>query len=251
MNSLQNKILFTGCSYSCGKPSFPYEFSLLVDDKTSSKHSKVKSYAYPGQSNGLILKKVYDTINQEDYKDSLFICQLTFLHRTGGYHDITNSWVDYQPEFIKSVPMINEQTNQLEFPFHIDVNKYLAQSDASNIGGNISNDIISELKMAYETHLKYVFNEHESFMHLIYQIDLLKAYVENFNSKIVFMYWPEINNSKELIELKKRGFFNINGEYSILKHTVKNNYCLPTDSHLSELGMKHIAKELYNFIYVK
>jgi hypothetical protein len=100
---LQNKILFTGCSYSCGDPSFPHEFSLLVYDKTLGDYSKVKSYAYPGQSNNLILKKIYDAINQEDYNNSLFICQLTFLHRTGGYHDIINYWVDYQPEFINSM----------------------------------------------------------------------------------------------------------------------------------------------------
>ena len=248
---MQNKVLFTGCSYSCGDPSFPYEFSLLVGDKTLSDHSNVKSYAYPGQSNGLILKKVYDAINQENYVNSLFICQLTFLHRTGGYHDITNSWIDYQPEFIKPIPMINQSTDELKFPFHIDYAKNMIQGDYGKIDNNIPHNIVNELKISYETYLKYVFNEHESFKYLMYQIDLLNTYVEKFESKIVFIYWPEIYNNKQLNELKKRGFFNINGEYSILKHTIKNNYCLPTDSHLSEMGMKYIAKELHNFIYVK
>ena len=251
MNSLQNKILFTGCSYSCGDPSFPHEFSLLVYDKTLGDYSKVKSYAYPGQSNNLILKKIYDAINQEDYNNSLFICQLTFLHRTGGYHDIINYWVDYQPEFINSIPMINESSDELKFPFHIDFTKNVIQSSYGKIDNNIPDDILNELKVSYETYLKYVFNEHESFMYLMYQIDVLNAYAEKFNSKIVFIYWPEINKNKELSELKKRGFFNINGDYSMLKHTIKNNYCLPTDSHLSVSGMKYIAKELHNFIYVK
>lgn len=240
-----------GCSYSCGDPSFPYEFAQLIDEKERPKFSLVKSYAYPGQSNSLILKKIYDAINQEDYNNSLFICQLTFLHRTGAYHDIINSWVDYQPEFINQIPTINESSDELKFPFHIDFAKNVIQSNHGNINNSIPHDILNELKVSYETHLKYVFNEYESFMYLMYQIDLLNAYAEKFNSKIVFIYWPEINKNKELNELKKRGFFNINGDYSMLKHTIKNNYCLPTDSHLSVSGMKYIAKELHKFIYVK
>ncbi len=240
-----------GCSYSCGEPSFPYEFAQLIDNKERTDFSLVKSYAYPGQSNSLILKKVYDAINEEKWENALFVCQLTFLHRKGEYHDITNSWVDYQPEFIKSIPMVNETDGGLSFPYHIEPNKSLAQSYAANIDLDLPLDVTMELKIWYETYLKHIFNENEAFKFLMFQIDLLKTYVESKNSKIVFMYWPEINNNKELIELKKRGFFNVNGEYSILKHTVKNNYCLPTDSHLSEMGMKHIAKELYNFIYVK
>ena len=240
-----------GCSYSCGEPSFPYEFAQLIDNKERTDFSLVKSYAYPGQSNSLILKKVYDAINDEKWENALFVCQLTFLHRKGEYHDITNSWVDYQPEFIKSIPMVNETDGGLSFPYHIEPNKSLAQSYAGNIDLDLPLDVTMELKIWYETYLKHIFNENEAFKFLMFQIDLLKTYVESKNSKIVFMYWPEINNDKELIELKKRGFFNINGEYSILKHTIKNNYCLPTDSHLSEMGMKHIAKELYNFIYVK
>lgn len=251
MNSLQNKILFTGCSYSCGEPSFPYEFAQLIDEKERPDFSLVKSYAYPGQSNSLILKKVYDAINEENWKNALFVCQLTFLHRKGEYHDITNSWVDYQPEFIKSIPMINETDDSLHFPYHIDSNKNLAQSFAGNIDLELPFDTVRELKIWYETYLKYIFNEKETFKFLMCQIDLLRAYVESKNSKIVFIYWPEINNMKQVVELKKRNFFNINNEYSMLKYTTKNNLCSPNDSHLSEFGMKNIAKELYNFIYGK
>ena len=248
---MQNKILFTGCSYSCGNPSFPYEFAQLIDDKERPDFSLVKSYAYPGQSNSLILKKVYDAINEDKSENVLFVCQLTFLHRKGEYHDITNSWVDYQPEFIKSIPMINETDGELSFPYHIEPNKTLAQSYTGNIDLDLPPDVTMELKIWYETYLKYIFNEKEAFKFLMCQIDLLRAYVEGKNSKIVFIYWAEINNMKQVVELKKRNFFNINYEYSMLKYTTKNNLCAPNDSHLSEYGMKNIAKELYNFIYGK
>jgi lysophospholipase L1-like esterase len=62
------------------------------------------------------------------------------------------------------------------------------------------------------------------------------------------MYWPEINNDNQLEELKKRNFFNLENEYSILKWSTKYKFLNTESSHLSISGHAKIAEELNEFL---
>ena len=87
----------------------------------------------------------------------------------------------------------------------------------------------------YKTWLQRVYDEDETFNYLLYKIDTLKTYVESTNNKIEFVYWPDIENKIQLQEMKKRNFFNIDGEYSMLKWSTKNKL-VDNTSHLHADG---------------
>lgn len=241
---MQNKILFSGCSYSCGHPSI----TKLVSDlfKEVDSETIAKSFAMPGHSNASILKKIYDAINLENFNNSIIFCQLTHLHRIGCYHDITNCWVDHQPYFSNPIPTINESTGELNIEYEITYNKILSQDNGINAIFP-DDEIRKEIKVAYETYLKYVFNQKETFNDLMYKVDLITEYVKQKNCKIVFLFWPELKNKDQINELKKRSFFNIDGNYSMLDYTVKNKLINNHDMHLSENGMIFISEKLYQF----
>lgn len=217
---MQNKIIVSGCSYSTSplNDNFP---NLL-----SNKY-KCENIAISGQSNHSILKKIYDYIEKTKVKDSLFICQLTYTHRLGFYHSINNLWIDYQPNNLNGIRTISfDFENIPELPSKLD----------------IESGIREKLETMYKTYLTYVYDEDAEFFNLMRNIDLLKSYVENTDNKILFIYWPKVNQVQKQ-ELEKREFFNVNGEYSMLDWSY-NNKLTGHDSHLSSIGSYEFKLEL-------
>jgi hypothetical protein len=231
-NYYKNKIVVSGCSYSAGAWPFALKENHLLN---------VDSMAISGQSNQSITRKIYDYITNNNCKNTLFICQLTWLHRIGCYHDIINEWLDYQPNFINFIPKYNEVVDKLEMKYHEDnvrVNKSI----------KINKDEYNELENMYKTYLKFVYNEDESFINLLYKIDLLESFVEKTQNEILFIYWPLINNELHIKQFQNRNFFNINGEYSMLNWSTKNKKLNNIDSHLSNYGHTHFAGILNKYL---
>ena len=225
------KIVVSGCSYST-----EYQFYLTEKYKLN-----VTKLALPGQSNDSITRKIYDYILNEKCQDTLFICQLTWLHRIGFYHDVTNGWLDYQPNFINLTPKYSEENNKLEIKYHKDSIKV-------NQKIKISEEYYNELENMYKTYLKLVHNEKEAFNNLLFKVDSLESFVKKSGNDILFIYWPLLNHETEKTELQKRKFYNIEGEYSMLNWSTINNKNTQIDSHLSGYGVRVFSDILYSFL---
>jgi hypothetical protein len=224
---MNNKIIVSGCSYSNVN-----EYSQFLEKK-----EYVINISANGQSNDIIIKKIYDYINEKKCKDCLFICQLTYLHRIGFYHSVFKRWLSYQPMSINDIPFIDDKTNKVK-PFYTFINTMMNDKSLNKF-----TPFYSELNKMYQTYLKYVFDEDIEFFNLMYQIDLLKSFVKETENEVIFLYWPEIENENHLKELQKRNFFHIKKNYSMLNWTIHNKVH-GVDSHLSKDG----AKIFSNFI---
>lgn len=251
---MENKkdILVSGCSYSISCEDIKQPYSIQLQDLY-----RVNSLAYPGQSNDAILKKIYDWIVQiRGIQPHIIICQLTWLHRFGMWHDCVNKWLDYQPDHLNFTPQYDEITDEIITKF--DYKKIGAFNDTPKTNYVVDYGIVEEdyLKLMnwYKTYLELIYNEDKEFENLLYKIDTLKSYIEKKGHQIIFLYWPPINNNKQLEQLKKRNFFSVKDEYSMLKWSTKNNLLgwnenfKQYDSHLSYEGHKILKNELVNFI---
>lgn len=217
METITNKIVISGCSYS--EHNAYSEFIPKV--------FRVDNIARPGQSNYSIINKVYDYVTQNNTNNCLFICQLTYLHRLGFYHSFVNSWVDYQPLSVNLIPTISNNSIKFDFDFtNVFYNSNILEKNLY---------VKEELIKMYETYLKYVFDEESEFLNLMRQVDFLKSFIDKTHNKIMFIFWPDIKNKSWLENLKKRNFFNIEGNYSMLNWSVSTNN-IGDDSHLSESG---------------
>ena len=217
---MQNKIIVSGCSYSTN----PLDNNL---PKLLSEKYNCENIAHSGHSNYSITKKIYDYIEKTKIKDSLFICQLTYTHRLGFHHNINNLWIDYQPNNLNGIRTINfDFENIPELPSEL----------------NIESGIRKKLEVMYKTYLTYVYDEDGEFFNLMRSIDLLKSYVESNNNKILFIYWPKVNQIQKQ-ELKNRNFFNINEEYSMLNWSYDNKLTAD-NSHLNSIGANQFKLEL-------
>lgn len=238
-----SKFLFGGCSYFSGNPSVSSDFKELLIK--NNEDCWVHACTAPGQSNTSILKRIYETLNEFFFTDSTIFCQLTYLHRIGFYHDYTNCWIDYQPEFINPLPQ-KMDSNVLTMDYNIEFGKNKLQTYGNNLLFD-SKDIEKELKKWYENYLTYIHNDYSAFEFLIYQVDLLTSYVKEKNCNILFLYWPLINDQRMIDEMSKRNFFSLDNNYSMLDYTTKNNLINNIDSHLSPTGTKFIAEKLYEY----
>lgn len=225
---MDSAVLISGCSYS-HIPNGSYGNYL-----NSIYGYFVINISYSGQSNDSILKKIYDYIKINKVSNSVIICQLTYLHRIGWYHNVNSMWMDYQPEFINKIPTYKNDILQFEY----DESKSKVTQYADYNG--VSQSDFKKLKEMYHIWLSMVYNENESFNYMLYKIDTLKTYIEKTNNKVIFVYWPEVQNEYQLKELKSRNFLNINDEYSILKWSVKNKM-IGMDSHLSARGCNEFS----------
>ena len=231
---MENKIIVSGCSYSSNTGCIPYPIVL-------KKYGyDVYNMAWPGASNESIIKKIYDCIEKNNVTNSLILCQLTYTHRIGWYHSFVNRWIDYQPKFIQIIPEYNTENNNVKFEISMD--ETFMEGGDNPIPKDITNDEYKILTKMYKTWLEYVYDEDEMFNYLLYKIDTLKAYVDSTDNKIELIYWPNIQNEKQLEEIKKREFFNIESEYSMLKWSTKNKL-VEFDSHLNLKG-HHILADL-------
>jgi hypothetical protein len=229
---MKNKLIFSGCSYSqAGTDTHPHSNWTSLMKKIHG--YDVHQLAVSGQSNESITKKVYDFVIKHNPKDCLIICQLTYTHRIGWWHSIANQWSDYQPNYINVIPDIDEETDKVTFVHTLDIRD--ENPTVMFPKGNVTKKQYDELINMYLTWLTYVYDEDEMFKYLLYRTDTLKSYVEQSGNKILFVYWPDIKNEFQLKELKKRNFFSIDSDYSILKWSTKNKLVDHT-SHLSHTG---------------
>ena len=225
---MENKVIISGCSYSAHTGTcIPY------GDNLKRYGYDVYNMVWSGASNESIIKKIYDCVEKNNVTNSLILCQLTYTHRIGWYHSFVNRWIDYQPKYIQTIPEYNIENDSVKFEVSIDETFMQGGYGAIPIG--MSQQSFTTLTNMYKTWLEYVYDEDEMFNYLLYKIDTLKAYVDITGNKIEFMYWPDIKNEKQLEEIKKRNFLNVNNEYSMLKWSTKNNL-LDGTSHLNRDG---------------
>lgn len=215
-----DNIIISGCSYSYPNP---HSYGKWLGDG-------VINLSFPGSSNPSILYKVWDYIQRGECKGDTFIIQLTYLHRIGWYHQSAGRWIDWQPVFTSPKP------NGTEWKW-----------DASQSHPNYSqretkiSDVHSEmLSSMYKNWLSLVYDEEEEFRYLMYLVDSLSALISQTGNKAVWLYWPHISNPTELV---RRGFFEIEGEYSLLKWSTDSDL-LGSDSHLSEIGAFELGKRI-------
>jgi hypothetical protein len=230
------KIIVSGCSASTGGACY----SLVLKNEYEL---DVTNISLAGNSNYSIIKRVYDIVANKNLSGINIICQLSFLHRIGHYHEISNCWLDYQPNYINKVPQYNKEKDEVTF------GNDFTEVKTSLSDNNLDKDVYKELTDMYKTYLKYVYNEDAEFDYLMYKVDMLKSFVESKGNKILFVYQPIIQNEHQFNSLISRGFFNMDGEYSLLKWSTINKKLTGLDSHLSPLGHKVFAKKLYNHFY--
>jgi hypothetical protein len=241
------KILVSGCSYSIVPPNYSYSYFL---EKNFGYN--VTNVASPGQSNSAIIKKIYDYITEHKITNSLIVCQYTHLHRIGMYTDVLKKWIDYQPYYMNTnsdgLKSVQNGIEILNNPKSINTSLKRLYTEWNKLY-NISETTFTELILMYELYLKNVFNEMKEFEQLMLNTDLLTEWIKAMCNDVLFIYWPELNNEYQKIELNKRNFFNIEGEYSMLKWTIDSNNLLnKTNLHLTSKGNKIFANQLYKII---
>ena len=229
------KIIISGCSYSCTPYESSYSYFL-------NKQYDIKNIAFPGQSNSNIIKKIYEYTIEHKIKNSLIICQYTHLHRIGMYTDVLKKWIDYQP-YHMNIETVKNGIEVLNNPKSIGTAVKRLYTEWNTLY-NISETTFTELVLMYELYLKNVFNEVKEFEQLMLNTDLLTEWIKATGNDVLFMYWPELNNEKQKIELNKRNFFNIDSEYSMLKWTTDNNLIDKQTLHLSKYGSEIFGNKL-------
>jgi len=233
-----NKIIVSGCSYSEQTP-----YSDYIDTDI-----EIKNISVSGQSNDSIIKKIYDYITIFDSNRNYYICQLTYLHRWGFYHQCAQRWLDYQPNMVNK---IRQLTDGVQIDTVVDIDNTFFNRNMEEVSENIVTfDEWSDLQKMYQSYLKYAFDETTTFHKLMMQVDMLKEYVKSKGSEIIFIYWPEIVNTptkawelSNLEYLQSHNFFNIGGNYSMLDHTIRHNLTIE-DTHLNEAGAREIGNAL-------
>tara|TARA_R110002074_G_scaffold388543_1_gene571287 strand:+ start:655 stop:1401 length:747 start_codon:yes stop_codon:yes gene_type:complete len=232
-------IIVSGCSYSqnCGDIPYPH----LIDKKTTS---SVTNLAWPGQGNDSIIRIINEQI-QNGVTDTLFICQLSYLHRLSMFCNANQKWIDFQPSFINQKPEMVD--GKVEFSFDIDIKHNIGgmvvykETETTAVG--LPNEEYKNLMNWYETYMTLIYDEEHRFNSLMESIDTLNYKVDKSGNKILYIYWPhEIVN---INELKNRNFFNIDGEYSMLKWSTENEM-INTESHLSDKGHVKLTELLIN-----
>jgi len=219
-----DNIIISGCSYSYPNP---HSYGEWLGDG-------VINLSYPGSSNHSILYKVWEYIRANECKGDTFVIQLTYLHRIGWYHQSAGRWIDWQPVFTSPKP------NGVEWKW----DSSITHPNFPLREGNLS-PIQSEMLFSmYKNWLSLVYDEEQEFSYLMYLVDSLSAFISQTGNKVIWLYWPHISNPTELV---KRGFFEIGGEYSLLKWSTDSTL-LAGNSHLSDIGCKELGVKLSNFL---
>jgi hypothetical protein len=160
----------------------------------------------------------------------------------GHYSESLKSWIDFQPNSSTVQPELNN--GLVNWKFNIDSSKFeIENKELNTVDYNFE---IEKLQSIYETHLSISYNEEKEFEFLLYQCDLLKAYLEKSKNKVLFLMWPTIKNIDEQL-LDDLNFLKIEGGYSIQEWSVKNNL-LGTDAHLNPEGHEKLSNEIVRFI---
>jgi len=228
---MMTNIIVTGCSYSqiSGvKKAYPN----MLD---SSLNLKVSNLAWPGQSNDTIIRNVKEQI-RGGISDTLFICQLTHLHRVSHYCTLNKKWLDFQPAIVNIEPTIKDDKVSFEIETHtlVPPSVYGAQRWSDS---GLDKEEMYELFKWYEFYLTHLYDEENTFHELTHKINELTKQVKDSGNDILYLYWPDISYDDSLF--LNNNFLSIDGEYSMLKWSIKNKLTQPQDTHLTVDG--HIA----------
>ena len=234
------EIIVSGCSYSTNTGVTPY--GSILENLSSV---KVSNTAWPGQSNKSIIRQFRDEI-KKGITDTIFICQLTHLHRLNLYCTLNNKYIDFQPNFIKIIPELKDGNVvfdvDTESPHKGTFRGISAYGVQKETDFELDESIYKEFFSFYRQYLKYFYDDVESFYNLMDDIDDLNGLVKSSGNKILFLYWPHI--TPDIGELKKRNILNIDGEYSLLNWSTKNNLLDGRTSHLSQEGHRKLSKKI-------
>jgi hypothetical protein len=243
------KIILAGCSYtintwSDGEPlSPPYTFGGFLQHKYNL---NVDHIAVSGNSNEASIKQIYNYIKDNDVKDSTIIFQVTHLHRIGGEFNFLNKWINLQPQILDDETFTLDDINTHEIKdSEIVATDYMNLPDVDEwpeLDSYTRNKIIEY----YKLWLQLRYDDFHQFKDLLFKIDLLKAYLSQFNNKLLLIYWPDVNSTYK-DSLKEYNFLKIDGEYSMLRWSKKNNV-IGKDTHLIKVGHELLSDDLYKHI---
>jgi hypothetical protein len=262
-------IILAGCSYTINTwfggtphdPSDPFTFGGFLAHNHSD--LKIKHIAVSGNSNDASIRQIYDYVKSNTIKNSTIIFQVTHLHRIGGYFNFLDEWINLQPMILNShsSKKIEEESFTLDNINTVELSKnqiygtqVLDQSQPSYSPINADDEfwkngdsyIKERIMDYYKIWLEYKYDDFLEFKELLFKIDLLKGYLSQNNNKLLLMYWPDIYPSY-LPYLKEYEFFNIDGEYSMIRWSKKNNV-IGDDTHLTLNGHKMLYLKLYDYL---
>ena len=249
-----NNIIVTGCSYST-KAGVLNPYPLLLKNYFNG---EVINLAWPGQSNDTIIRNVKEEI-RKGTTNTFFICQLTHLHRMAKFCSLNQKWVDFQPAIANPTPDLKDSEMRFDIKiFDVDAKSKTASAYDGNIhgvsvyGATKPDDIaIEEFEMWklinwYQDYLMYIYDEENEFKELHYKLSELTTLVENNGNEILYLYWPDTISDKSLF--KNNNFLSINGEYSLMRWSIKNNLTQRHDTHLTSIGHVRLLNELSRYI---
>lgn len=236
---MKNNIIISGCSYSTNSDAVPYPIHLK-----NTTNLNVTNLAWPGQGNDTIVRTIKEQL-RSGVTNTIFICQLSYLHRKSFFCNELNQWIDFQPSIINSNPDIKDGNIKFDFDLSNISNSAIGVYGArrrSNV--NLSEQTYKKLIQWYHDYLFYLYNEETEFIQLMYTIDELSTQIKNSNNKILYLYWPDVFFNLDII--KKNNFLQIENEYSMLKWSKVNNLTNTYDTHLSTEGHLELTKHIIN-----
>jgi len=240
-------ILVSGCSYSTNTGVTPY--SEIIKNMCDV---EVKNTSWPGQSNKSIIRQIREKIDN-GLNDTLFICQLTHLHRLNLYCTVNNRYVDFQPNFVNIIPELKNGNIvfdiDTENPHKGTLRGIGTYGAKKQIDTELDDSLYKEFFNFYSQYLKYFYDDKNSFYNLLNDVDDLNRLVESSDNEILFLYWPHI--IPDINELRKRNFLNINDEYSLLSWSTKSNLLDGKTSHLSQEGHNVLSKSILKRLNLK
>jgi len=241
------KIITSGCSYSTNTGPTPY--SEIIQKSTNI---KVENKAWPGQSNKSIIRLIRDEI-KNGVTDTLFICQLTHLHRLNLYCTLNKKYIDFQPMFIKTIPEVKDGNIRFDIDIenpHKGTLRGIGTYGASkHLDNNLPDDVYEEFFKFYQKYLKYFYDDNDSFNSLIDDVDDLNRLIKTTNNKILYLYWSHVIPNEK--HLEDRNFIKIGSTYSMLEWSTKNNLLDGITSHLSQEGHMSVADTIIEKLNLK
>lgn len=247
-------IIVSGCSYS-QKSGVKYSYADIIQETTNH---NVSNLAWPGQSNDTIIRNIKKKI-REGVSDTMFICQLTHLHRVSHYCTLNKKWLDFQPAIVNVEPIIKDTKIEFKVKTYSDNDKRppIGSRNVTTLGvygaenwkdNKLSKNVMENLLDWYETYLTHLYDEENAFHELSYMISELTKQVKDSGNDIMYLYWPDVNYDSSLFE--KNNFISIDGEYSMLRWSFKKKIAKEDDSHLTQNGMIELSKEICNYINI-
>jgi len=264
---VEQKVVTVGCSYS--EEAWPSNSDKINGTKPKNYSDflndidgiNCKNLSKSGNSNDASIRQLYYYVKKNNPKDTTFIFQITMLHRHGGFYSFNNKWLNFQPGNIRIENkkdiykigykrFIYDELGGVRAPLVSDYDfDSLTYSDLNN--HLKTNDVeMQQMLIFYNSFiLKYKYDDILEFKELLFKIDLIKSFVNKNNNKLLLIFWPKV--FPEYIDsLKEYDFFNIDGEYSMLKWSLDNKL-IGEDTHLESDGHYKLSKKILEKIKYK